>query len=96
MTPAKTRGLTERGATAASHLQHQQSTQAPMKLLLTVEEACQALGIKRTVLYRLLTGSKGKQRGHRLLSVKVGSRRLIPVASLQAFVTSLCEGEEVA
>ena len=81
----ETRDLTERGATAAPH---QQSTQAPMKLLLTVEEACEALGIKRTVLYSLLTGV---QRTHRLRSVKVGRRRLIPVASLQAFVASLCE-----
>jgi excisionase family DNA binding protein len=59
-----------------------------MKLLLTVEEACAALGIKRRVLYSLLTR---KQRTHRLVSVKVGRRRLIPVASLQAFVASLCE-----
>lgn len=61
---------------------------APVKLLLTVEEACEALGVKRTVLYSLF---KGKQDTTRLVSVKVGSRRLIPVTSLQAFVASLCE-----
>lgn len=61
---------------------------APVKLLLTVDEACEALGVKRTVLYSLL---KGGRRTRRLTSVKVGSRRLIPVSSLQAFVASLCE-----
>jgi excisionase family DNA binding protein len=82
-----TRDLADPGAIATAH---QESTQMPIKLLLTVEEACTALGIKRTALYSLLTGT-GKQRTHRLSSVKVGSRRLIPVASLQAFVASLCE-----
>jgi excisionase family DNA binding protein len=67
---------------------HARVTLPPVKLLLTVEEACAALGVKRTVLYRLF---KGNPRSRRLVSVKVGSRRLIPVSSLQAFVASLCE-----
>lgn len=63
-------------------------TPAPVKLLLTVEEACKALGVKRTVLYSLF---KGKPHTRRLVSVKVGNRRLIPVTSLQAFVANLCK-----
>jgi excisionase family DNA binding protein len=63
----------------------------PVKLLVTVQEACEALGIKRTVLYTLMNGKHGCVR---LMSVKVGGRRLIPMVALQAFVARLCEEGE--
>jgi excisionase family DNA binding protein len=62
-----------------------------VKLLVTVPEACEALGIKRTVLYTLMNG---KHDCVRLMSVKVGGRRLIPMVALQAFVARLCEEGE--
>jgi excisionase family DNA binding protein len=54
------------------------------KVLLTVTEACEALSIKRTLLYAFLsTGELG--------SVKVRGRRLIPKKALDGFVDHLIE-----
>src|SRR5262249_22661740 len=53
-----------------------------IKLLLTVDEACAALSIKRTLLYTFLSSGE-------LGSVKVRGRRLIPVRALEAFVERL-------
>lgn len=50
------------------------------KLLLTVEEAATSLSLGRTFVYKLV------MRGD-LASIKIGSRRRIPVAALEAFVT---------
>jgi excisionase family DNA binding protein len=52
------------------------------KLLHSVPEAAELLGVKKSKLYGLLaTGELG--------SVRVGSRRLIPATELQRFVESL-------
>ena len=51
-------------------------------LLLTVEQAAQSLQISRASIYPLL------QRGE-IQSIKIGRRRLIPPASLDAFVAKL-------
>ncbi len=53
--------------------------QAPIKLLLTVEEAAQALGLGRSLLYDLLARKE-------IFSVKIGRVRRIPLAALQAFI----------
>ena len=53
-------------------------------LLCTVDEAGELLSIGRTSIYELMKSG-------RLRSVKVGSRRLIPRASLEAFVNELLE-----
>lgn len=53
-------------------------------LLCTVEEAAETLSIGRTSIYELL-------RDGRLRSVKVGARRLIPIAALEDFVNDLLE-----
>jgi excisionase family DNA binding protein len=52
------------------------------KLAYSTEEACEALSIGRTVLFDLMA------RGD-IVSVKVGRRRLIPVASLTAYLDRL-------
>lgn len=52
------------------------------KMLLSVPEAAEVIGVGRSVLYELL-------RDARLSSVTVGRRRLIPRASLIEFVTDL-------
>ncbi len=49
------------------------------KLMLTVEEACEALRVSRSGLFVLLGSGE-------LHSTKIGRRRLVPVASLQSYV----------
>lgn len=51
-------------------------------LLYDVEEAAQALRLSRTVIYELI-------RSHRLRTVKLGRRRLVPVSALVEYVESL-------
>jgi len=50
-----------------------------VKLLLTVEEAAQALSIGRTLLYELLMRRE-------IFSVKVGRVRRVPVDALRSYV----------
>ena len=57
------------------------------ELLVSVDSAAEALGLRRSMLYELL--AKGQLR-----SVKVGSRRLIPAEALREFVASLEAGQE--
>lgn len=57
------------------------------KLLLTPEEAAQALGIGRSKVYELLAGG-------RLTSVKIGTCRRVPAEALRQYVASL--SDEVA
>jgi excisionase family DNA binding protein len=52
------------------------------KLLLTVDEAAEAISIKRSFLYVLLMRNE-------ILSVKVGRVRRVPVKSLQDYVGRL-------
>ena len=47
--------------------------------LLTIEEACQAMGIGRTKTYELVMSGA-------LASVKIGSRRLIAVSSIAEYI----------
>lgn len=47
----------------------------PERRALSVQEAARALGISRASLYRLVQQK-------RLATVKIGSRRLVPVTSL--------------
>ncbi len=56
------------------------------KLLVTVEEAAELLSLSRTRIYGLL-GCR------RIISVKVGGVRRIPVKALHQFVETLCEVE---
>lgn len=55
--------------------------------LLTIGEACEILRTSKWTIYRLLHEG-------RLKSVKLGSRRLIPAASLSHLVEQLSEAEE--
>jgi excisionase family DNA binding protein len=64
------------------------------KLLLTVEEAAEALGLGRTLVYKLI---KHKQ----IASIKIGRTRRVPVQTLKEFIAhavavSKSEHEEVA
>lgn len=52
------------------------------KLLLTPEEAAQALGIGRTKVYELIALGE-------IPSVKIGASRRIPAHGLQLYVSSL-------
>lgn len=55
---------------------------APAPSLLTVPQAAAALSISRTTLYEVI-------RSGRLRTVRVGSRRLVPVTATQEFVARL-------
>ncbi|KAB1940605.1 helix-turn-helix domain-containing protein [Micromonospora sp. ALFpr18c] len=52
--------------------------------VLRVEQAAQALGIGRSLVYDLI-------RSGRLRSFKVGSRRLIPATAIDDVITTLTE-----
>lgn len=58
---------------------HPKILPAPIKVLLTVDEAATALSLGRTYLYRLLMSKE-------IVSVKVGRVRRIPVAALNDYV----------
>jgi excisionase family DNA binding protein len=60
---------------------------APAKLLLTMEEAAEAMSLGRTLMYQLV---KGRQ----VRSIKVGRTRRIPTAALHEFVRRLSELEK--
>ena len=55
-----------------------------LKLLLTVEDAAELLSIGRTNAFRLIKDGE-------LQSVKIGARRLVPRASVEAYVHRLLE-----
>lgn len=59
------------------------------KLLLSVEESAQTLGISRSLLYRLL--NRGAFR-----SVKVGRKRKILASSVTEYITHLEQAEEAS
>jgi excisionase family DNA binding protein len=52
--------------------------------LLTVPEAAEGLRISKWMLYNLI-------RSRRLRTVKIGSRRLVPVPALQCFLAELMD-----
>jgi excisionase family DNA binding protein len=52
------------------------------KVMFSVPEVCAQLGISRWMLYRLIREEKIK-------SVKIGSRRLMPVSAIAAFIQGL-------
>jgi excisionase family DNA binding protein len=60
------------------------ATQQPR--LLRVEEAALLLGIGRSLAYQLI-------RTGRLRSIKIGSRRLVPIAAIDEAIFALLEEE---
>jgi excisionase family DNA binding protein len=52
---------------------------APVKLLLTIDETAQALGIGRTLLYELLMRQQ-------IASIKVGRVRRVPMAAIDDYI----------
>jgi excisionase family DNA binding protein len=55
------------------------NTHATERLAYRVDEACRALGISRTTLYKLIASGE-------LRTVMVGGRRLIPLEAAEALV----------
>ncbi|MCX6022164.1 MAG: helix-turn-helix domain-containing protein [Chloroflexi bacterium] len=66
-----------------------QTTAAPTKRLLDVTEAAAVLGLGRSVVYRLIMSGE-------LVSLKIGGRRLAPVASLDSFIEERLLAEAAA
>jgi excisionase family DNA binding protein len=58
------------------------TTRTRPKLLLTVEEAAQSLGIGRTLMYALISSGE-------VLSVRVGRLRRLRPADLESYAASL-------
>jgi len=56
------------------------------KLTLTIPQACELTGLGRSTIYRLFDDGK-------LQRLKAGTRTLIKVADLEAYIESLCDGE---
>jgi excisionase family DNA binding protein len=68
-------------AAAAEALRQAAATPDPQPaVLLSVEEAAQRLGVKRTTLYGLIRG--GEVRSHR-----IGRRRLVSAAAVAAYAS---------
>ena len=59
---------------------------APVKVLLTVEEVAQAMGLGRTYVYELVMRRE-------IRSIKLGRKRRIPVSALHDFVARQLNGE---
>ena len=66
-----------------------QPATAPVKLLLTVPQAAEALGLGRSVIYELLLTGE-------LAGVKIGRARRIPVCSLETFIACRMAREQTA
>ena len=58
------------------------TTDMPSRLVLTVEEAAQCLGIGRTLMYALITGGEVE-------SVRIGRLRRVPADALERYVSTL-------
>jgi excisionase family DNA binding protein len=63
-------------------MQSNESVTAVVPVLYRVEEAAEALRVGRTVIYQLI-------RCGALRTVKVGTRRLVPVAAVTEYVKGL-------
>ncbi len=59
---------------------------APTKVLLTVEEVAEAMGLGRTYVYELVMRRE-------IRSIKLGRKRRIPVTALNEFVARQLSGE---
>ena len=62
---------------------------APVRFLLTVEEAAQNLGIGRTLMYSLVSSGQVE-------SVTIGRLRRVPADALSAYVAALRQAAQVA
>jgi excisionase family DNA binding protein len=60
----------------------------PERRALSVEEAARAVGISRATLYRLVQQK-------RLATVKIGSRRLVPVSAIDSLLKRPLRNEPV-
>jgi excisionase family DNA binding protein len=60
-------------------MQEQTAVAPPPKLLLTVDEAAQALGLSLRFVYALVLANE-------IASIKIGRSRRIPMAELQVFI----------
>jgi len=63
-------------------MERSKQEESPATTMLTVPEACERLRISKWTLYRLIQAGK-------LTSVKIGSRRLISLASIAKFIEQL-------
>lgn len=77
-------GITPRAAALRQAIDQGKAV-TPVRGMLTMEEACQYLRVSKWTLYRLIQKNK-------LKTIKIGSRRLIRMQTLLAFIDQLEEG----
>ena len=65
------------------------SSNTTNRVLLTVADAVEATSLSRSTIYEMIKSGE-------LPTVKVGKRRLVPTASLQAWADSLTQGTVAA
>ena len=71
--------LEKAAAAVARHFTAREPAAPAAKKLLDVGEAAAALGLGRSVTYRLLMSGE-------LVSLRIGGRRLVPVGEIDAFI----------
>lgn len=54
---------------------------APLRLLLTIPEAAQVLGVSRSILYQLVLAGE-------VASIKIGRSRRVPTVALEQYVSA--------
>lgn len=62
---------------------------APVKLLLTIDEAAASLGVCRSILYMLVLSGQ-------IASIKIGRARRVPVVALERYVARQMAEQEGA
>lgn len=60
---------------------HPDEPQTETRYALSIEEACRSAGIGRTLIYQEI-------KAKRLATLKIGRRRLVPVAALRAWLNA--------
>jgi len=86
-TPSPWRWALSRSYTRAKPIEADYSN-GEVPSVLTIQEACAALRISKWMLYQLI-------RSRQLMTIKIGSRRVVPATAIQALLDRLQE-EEVA
>jgi excisionase family DNA binding protein len=78
-------GSTQPKSDALRQAWQRKKQDAARPTLLTISEVCDCLRVSRHTIYRLLNERK-------LPSVRILSRRLIPLSAIEAFIAAQAEG----
>ena len=85
-TPPPWRWERSRGYTRAKPIEPNYNNGTVIPSVLSIREACTALRISKWTLYQLI-------RSHQLATIKIGSRRVVPLAAIQTLIDRLRDEE---